>query len=207
MDVTVAVFDVDGTLTVRDCVVPFTRRVAGTPRLLVGAAKNFLPCLRALIARDRDAVKALFVEIAFSGKEVVEVENSGVSFADEVFHRWMRKDVAARFRWHQSQDHVVVLVSASLEPYLLALGDLLEADAVLCTRLENRDGYYTGKIDGANCRGEEKVTRLLHWCQQAGISPSNIEYAYGDSAGDAEMLTLAHHQFFVRDTEIDEVPA
>ena len=34
MDVTVAAFDVDNTLTVRDCVMPFMRRVAGVNVLL-----------------------------------------------------------------------------------------------------------------------------------------------------------------------------
>lgn len=207
MDVVVAVFDVDGTLTVRDCVVPFTRRVAGLPRMIAGVAKNLGKCIAAFAARDRDAVKAIFVDIAFSGKAVTEVEEFGVVFADEIFHHWMRQDVAMRLRWHQSQDHVVVLVSASLEPYLLPLGDLLEVDAVLCTRLEQIEGRYSGKIDGSNCRGAEKVARILQWCEESGIAPSSIEFAYGDSAGDTEMLALAQQPYFVRHIELEEVPA
>lgn len=201
-----AVFDVDGTLTVRDCVVPFTRRIAGTRGLLSGVVKRFPTVVSTLASRDRDAVKALFVNIAFAGKNVVEVETEGIAFADQVFHSWMRRDVAERFRWHQEQGHVVILVSASLEPYLLALGDLLEADAVLCTSLENRDGVYTGKLRGANCRGEEKVARLTRWCDESGVPLTSIQYAYGDSAGDADMLKLASHAFNVAEVDLEVVP-
>jgi phosphatidylglycerophosphatase C len=206
MDVVVAVFDVDGTLTVRDCVVPFTRRIAGIGGLVSGVGKRLPTVVSTLVRRDRDAVKTLFVDLAFAGKRVADVEEEGVVFADHVFHSWMRLDVARRFRWHQEQGHVVVLVSASLEPYLLPLGDLLEADAVLCTGLEHIDGVYTGKLRGRNCRGAEKVARLSQWCTESGVPMSSIQFAYGDSTGDADMLKIAAHSFYVADLEIEEAP-
>ena len=56
----VAAFDVDGTVTIGDCVVPFLRMVAGTPRVAGGhAAPRSVPFLAALAHRDRDRVKAL----------------------------------------------------------------------------------------------------------------------------------------------------
>lgn len=206
MDVVVAAFDVDGTLTVRDCVVPFTRRIAGSGGLISGVGKRLPSVISTLASRDRDAIKSLFVDIAFAGKSVSDVESEGVAFADQVFHTWMRLDVARRFRWHQEQGHVVVLVSASLEPYLLPLGDLLEADAVLCTALEEVDGLYTGKLSGRNCRGAEKVERLSQWCAESGVPLSAIQYAYGDSKGDTDMLKIAAHSYYVADCEIAEVP-
>lgn len=207
MDVTVAVFDVDGTLTVRDCVVPFTRRVAGTPRLVGGILRQPRKVVSALVARDRDALKAAFAGIAFVGVPAAELENHAIAFADEVYSGWMREDVARRFRWHQEQGHVVVLVSASFETYLAPLGDLLEADAVLCTRLEIVDGVATGRLDGANCRGAEKVRRIAQWCEEAGLTLDAVEYAYGDSNGDKEMLELARQSFYVAKDELTEVPS
>jgi phosphatidylglycerophosphatase C len=202
MEVTVAVFDVDGTLTVRDCVVPFTRRVAGTSRLLRGILRQPKKIFSVLRSRDRDAVKAVFSEIAFTGIDAVELENKAIAFANEVYNGWMRDDVARRFRWHQEQGHVVVLVSASFDTYLAPLGDLLEADAVLCTRLEIVDGVATGRLDGPNCRGAEKVRRIAQWCEESGLTLESVEYAYGDSTGDREMLELARHSFFVAKEEL-----
>ena len=202
MEVTVAVFDVDGTLTVRDCVVPFTRRVAGTSRLLRGMLRQPKRIFSVLRSRDRDAVKAVFSEIAFTGIDAVDLENEAIAFANEVYNGWMREDVAHRFRWHQEQGHVVVLVSASFDTYLAPLGDLLEADAVLCTRLEIADGVATGRLDGPNCRGAEKVRRIAQWCEESGLTLESVEYAYGDSTGDREMLELARHSFFVAKEEL-----
>lgn len=206
MDVVVAVFDVDGTLTVRDCVVPFTRRVAGVGGLISGVGKRLPSVISTLASRDRDALKSLFVDISFAGKSVSDVETEGIIFADKVYHSWMRLDVARRFRWHQEQGHVVVLVSASLEPYLLPLGDLLEADAVLCTGLDHVNGVYTGKLSGRNCRGAEKVERLSQWCSESGIPMSAVQFAYGDSKGDADMLKIATHSYYVADSELTVAP-
>lgn len=205
MDLVVAVFDVDGTLTVRDCVVPFTRRIAGTPRLAWEAIRNVSRLVPLVMKRDRDAVKTLFCDLAFAGKNVEEVEAQGVIFANHMYHTMMRADVAQRFRWHQQQGHVVVLVSASLEPYLIPFGELLEADAVLCTSLDSRDGIYTGALRGNNCRGEEKVLRLTQWCTEAGIPLDAIGYAYGDSAGDEPMLAMSAQAFYVANTELEDL--
>ena len=207
MEVTVAVFDVDGTLTVRDCVVPFSRRVAGTSRLLRGVLGQPKRIFSAMRTRDRDALKAVFSEIAFTGVAATDLESHAIAFADEVYGGWMRADVARRFRWHQEQGHVVVLVSASFETYLAPLGDLLEADAVLCTRLEIVDGVATGRLDGPNCRGAEKVRRIAQWCEESGLAIESVVYAYGDSQGDLDMLALARNSFYVAKEELPDAVA
>jgi phosphatidylglycerophosphatase C len=203
MDMTIAAFDVDNTLTVRDCVFPFMVRVAGLPRFLLGTVRHLIPIMKAAFARDRDVLKGIFVSIAFSEADCDRVDDLGVRFASKVAGGWMRSDVAHRLRWHQRQGHVVLLVSASLSPYLEPLGDMLEVDAVLCTRLQSNDGKYTGKIDGANCRGPEKAQRISRWAVDAGLDGDiRLAYAYGDSSGDVQMLALADHPVMVGQTEV-----
>jgi phosphatidylglycerophosphatase C len=207
VEVCVALFDVDKTLTVRDCVVPFLRRIAGTPRLLVGVLKHVFPIISAIASKDRNSLKALFSKIVFTGRSVTDVEERGVHFASTIATRWMRPDVAARFRWHQDQGHVVVLVSASFAPYLEPFGDLLEADAVLCSELESIDSVYTGNLARPNCRGEEKVVRVREWLAEAGIPDGAVHYAYGDSPGDTAMLEFAQTGTWVTQQELDPEPA
>jgi phosphatidylglycerophosphatase C len=200
MNVTVAAFDVDNTLTVRDCVVPFMRSVGGTRRLIKVVLSDLGSTFHSVRRRDRDALKSKFVEGVFSGKASDEVEALGVQFASKVADRWLRDDVATRMRWHQEQGHVVILVSASLGIYLHPLGDLLEVDAVLCTELEVQDGLLTGKLVGLNCRGKEKAVRVQKWCQDSGLSSDDLAYAYGDSSGDTELLEL-----FSQPTWVDNI--
>lgn len=207
MEVTVAAFDVDHTLTVRDCVVPFMRRVAGTSTLFGAVARNPVSVAKMLLGRNRDALKSFFVSAAFAGRSVHEVEEIAALFAAEVAEGWMRSDVAQRLRWHQEQGHVVVLVSASLQPYLEVLGDLLEVDAVLCTSLVDIDGVFTGELMGKNCRGAEKVDRLHAWCDAANVPVDSVKYAYGDSSGDHQMLLSVPNGVLVKSIELTKVPA
>ena len=202
MNVAVAAFDVDNTLTVRDCVVPFMKSVGGVPRLLRVLFSDVGKIFQSVIRRDRDSLKIKFVQGIFAGKDAREVESLGVHFASKVADKWLRGDVASRLRWHQEQGHVVILVSASLGTYLHPLGDLLEVDAVLCTELEENDGFLTGKLVGQNCRGKEKASRVQKWCQDSGIAIEDLVYAYGDSSGDTELLELFSEPTWVNDIDL-----
>ena len=202
MNVTVAAFDVDNTLTVRDCVVPFMKSVGGVSRLSKALFSDLGTTFQSIRRRDRDSLKMKFVEGIFAGKNSREVESLGIQFASKVADKWLRSDVATRMRWHQEQGHVVILVSASLGAYLHPLGDLLEVDAVLCTELEEKDGLLTGKLVGLNCRGKEKASRVQKWCQDSGIAAEDLVYAYGDSSGDTELLELFSEPTWVNDIDL-----
>ena len=202
MNVTVAAFDVDNTLTVRDCVVPFMKSVGGVSRLSKVLFSDLGTTFQSIRRRDRDSLKMKFVEGIFAGKDSREVESLGIQFASKVADKWLRSDVATRMRWHQEQGHVVILVSASLGAYLHPLGDLLEVDAVLCTELEEKDGLLTGKLVGQNCRGREKASRVQKWCQDSGIATEDLVYAYGDSSGDTELLELFSEPTWVNDIDL-----
>jgi phosphatidylglycerophosphatase C len=198
---TIAAFDVDGTLTVRDCVLPFMRRVGGI-RALMSASTSSAP---ALLARRRDEVKTRFCREVFSGRDVADVDQSAQDFAKKVAQSWLRRDTLARLRWHQEMGHEVVLVSASLRPYLTHLAAYLEVGHVLCTDLEQIDGTYTGELAGPNCRGTEKVSRLQSWAVTRGLSDDFgwLTHAYGDSAGDRAMLNHAARAHDVSQGELE----
>lgn len=127
----VAAFDVDGTLTTRDCVVPFLELVAGRARLAAGILRHPLSTSAALARRDRDRFKALAVRSAFAGRQASAVAALGETFAGRVFAEWMRADTCGRLAWHRAQGHRVVLVSASLGSYLHPLGARLGVDGVV----------------------------------------------------------------------------
>lgn len=205
MGPTVAAFDVDGTLTVRDCVFPYLLRVGGLRGAVRALTGSPVKLSRMILSRDRDGLKAHFVGSFLSGVESERAERLGREFASRVASGWMRGDVARRLRRHQDDGDVVVLVSASLAPYLEPLGDLLEVDAVLCTRLESDGGVLTGRLDGANCRAGEKTRRLIEWAESAGLTGEGwLGHAYGDSSGDAEMLALAVHGTNVSHGELEQ---
>ncbi len=198
----VAAFDVDGTLTTRDCVVPFLRRTVGTGRLAMAVGRRPLRLLGAVARGDRDRIKELAVG-ALAGRPSSWIDAEGERFAGEIEDAWLRPDAVARLAWHRRQGHQTVLVSASLDAYLRPLGVRLGVDEVLCTTLEvGGDGRLTGGLVGRNCRGPEKVDRLTSW-----LDGRDVElWAYGDSAGDRELLARAERPHLLRDVVLDAVP-
>jgi phosphatidylglycerophosphatase C len=201
----VAAFDVDGTLTTRDCVLPFLRAVGGTAQLsgrLALAAGRVLP---AIVRRDRDALKIEAARAVFAGRPIGDVEAAGRVFAD-VAAGWLRPDTVARMRWHHRAGHEIVLVSASFGVYLRPLATRLPVDAVLATELAvDGSGRCTGHLRGANCRGPEKIHRLHAWLEARHGGRGGVElWAYGDSPGDLQLLADADHAVWANDTLTEE---
>ena len=185
----VAAFDVDGTLTRRDCVVPFIRKVAGirpvATQLVLGARQT----IPAVVRRDRDRLKALGAHAAFAGRNVDDVQQLADVFAADVFAAGLRPDKWSAMSGHAAAGDQIVLVSASFEIYLRPLADLLGAHDVLAVRLETDGDTFTGNLVGPNCRGPEKVRRLSEWLDEHHGGRANVHVtAYGDSTGDRELL-------------------
>lgn len=196
----IAAFDVDGTLTTTDCVVPFLRRFTRRPALALGALRNARHGALALARRDRDRLRAAATAAVLAGVDHDTVASEAEQFIRLVIAGRLRPDTMARLDWHRRNGHRVVLVSASYEVYLVLLADHLGAEAALATRLEvGADGRCTGRLDGRNCRGEEKVRRLHAWLDEQGLRRADVVvWAYGDSVGDRELLADADHAVHTR---------
>jgi phosphatidylglycerophosphatase C len=186
----VAAFDLDGTLTRRDTLMPFLLKAIGPNKTYRCLLATSLPLARAaaLGGPHRDLAKAAVLQRVMGGLPLAPLAEAAEAFADHVVAHGLRPEMQARLDWHRAQGHELVLVSASPELYVVPIGQRLGFDAVLATRLElDADGRLTGRIAGTNCRGPEKVLRLREWRGET----LTVAYAYGDSAGDREMLALA----------------
>jgi phosphatidylglycerophosphatase C len=187
----VAAFDFDRTLTRRDSLLPFLAAVRG--RVAVGAAMTRLAPRLAVMAvgrADRDDTKQRLVTRLLAGCSAAELDAAGARYGNHLTTQ-LRPEVVERLDWHREAGHELVLVSASLAVYLEPLGAQLGFAAVLATRLQvGPDGRLTGRFEGENCRGPEKVARLRGWLGER--APAEV-WAYGDSADDDELLAFADH--------------
>lgn len=204
--VDVAAFDVDGTLTTRDCVRPFLVSVGGWHGVIFAVLRRPFTSLRAAVRRDRDAFKTVLVGGVLRRRPIADVDAIGRQFADLVEREWLRPDTVARWRWHQRAGHRMVLVSASLAPYLRPLGAKLGAHAVLCAEPKRDGTTYGDGLEGTNCRRAEKVRRLDAWLAAEGLSQATL-WAYGDSTGDTELLARADHPLWVKGIVVPAEPA
>jgi phosphatidylglycerophosphatase C len=191
----VAAFDFDGTISRRDSLLPFLVAVRGR-RAVAAALARLTPqlLLMALGRDDRDVTKERLLHALLAGHPATELWASGEAHASALLSR-LRPATLERVRWHREQDHQLVMISASPTVYLEPLAAELGFDAVLATGLEvDGTGRLTGRLDGGNVRGPEKVARLRAWL---GSRPVDELWAYGDSRGDRELLAAADHAFRV----------
>lgn len=181
----VAVWDLDGTLTRTDTLLPFLHKVAGTAAVVraLAFAANRLP------RRDlRSAGKALVLQQILGGRALAEVDHVARAYAGRVMDTRLRADSLERWSWHRRNRHRLVIASASPGLYVHHLGRLLNADEVICTEMALVNGRLTGQLRGGNCRGPEKARRVLaHLAEQ----PASQVWAYANGAVDQPLLDLA----------------
>lgn len=191
----VAAFDLDGTITDRDCLVRFTIDAVGHGALLQAIGRHVLMHRRSLTRRD-EVKRAM--SSSLRGKGVDEIDAVARQFVDQRVVRWFRADTIDRLEQHRAAGHQLVIVSASYEVYVRHIAARLGAAAV-ATRLASDDGYLTGELEGSNCRGAEKVTRLQQWLRDVhNLSMDEVElHAYGDSSGDTALLEAANQRCLV----------
>lgn len=189
----VAAFDFDGTITSRDTFVPFLFLAFGRVRVVKAfISLAFEGLFITLGLSGRDAFKQKIVKKLFAGSSVERLRETGRQHAKKI-ERLFRPAALKRIEWHRTQGHRLVMVSASLDLYLAPIVEKLAFDDLLCTRLSIDDLRFDGQLAGANCRAAEKVHKLAALLGDL----ADIElYAYGDSAGDKEMLAAATHPFY-----------
>lgn len=189
-----ALFDFDGTLTRRDTLMPFLRHVVGTPAFIAGIGwltPRLIAYGLGMLANNvaKEAVLAHFL----GGRSIGAIREAGEIFARESVPALTRPNTMERLRMHLAQGDVCVLVTASLDVYVEPWGRAQGFDAVLCSQLETDGDTVTGKLQGGNCYGGEKVRRIQAWLD--GRKPERV-WAYGDSPGDREMLELANVAYY-----------
>ncbi|WP_126286114.1 HAD family hydrolase [Burkholderia stagnalis] len=186
----VAAFDFDGTITTSDSFRHFVRYAIGTPRF-AWAGLRALPWIVAMKAGriSRGDAKAKFAWFAFGPIREDALDALARRFVDADLSRLVRPEMLERVRAHRALGHELVLVSASPSLYLEKWAKAAGFDTVLATRLAFERGVFTGRLDGENCWGPQKVVRLSAWW---GAHPPQTLFAYGDSRGDKEMAERAN---------------
>lgn len=195
-DQVVAAFDFDGTLTARDTLPSFLSYMFGPVKtvFLLGLE---IPTLLGFVCgmTSRQKTKEKILHRFFNHLALNDLKIKGREFAEGPLNKLIRKEGLERLKWHLAQGHRCVLVSANLDVFLEPWSQKHGFHHLICSSIEASSGLVTGKIQGANCWGPEKVRRLS---ELLGPKENYTLYAYGDSLGDRELLELADYSFFRR---------
>lgn len=188
-----ALFDLDGTLTRRDTLSDLLVRHFGVKRCITVGIR-VLPQLLGVPLNlvHRDVAKVHILQQFFGGMPDAEFQALSANYAVHHLHKLLRPQARERLDWHKAAGHRVIVISASVVDWIRPWTEL-EGIEVIATELERNDGLVTGNLEGPNCRGQEKVNRLRAHLTLDDYHPI---YAYGDTAGDTEMLAMADHAVY-----------
>jgi len=186
----VVAFDFDGTLTYKDSFIAFLQAAKGS--LQMASALTFRPqmILDYMKTRDRGALKVRLLHHLLGDISQAELEILIKAFVTQTGKRLFRPDALTAWQAQDLPDRTRVIVTASPELLVGPFGRLIGADRVIGTRLKfSERSTLLPELIGPNCRGEEKMCRL----REAFGETLDLEAAYGDTAGDTEMLAAARH--------------
>jgi phosphatidylglycerophosphatase C len=190
----VAVFDFDGTITYVDSFIPFLREVCGRFGFwLRFVLVSPLLALHFVGVVGSTRTKEIFLKVFLGGCSAESLRQCAKAFADGRLATLVNASAMERVEWHRREGHRLILLSASPELYLDEWAKRNGFETLLGTRLELREGRVTGRLDGRNCHGAEKVERLL--VELGDLSDHEI-HAYGDSRSDRVLLEQIDHAGF-----------
>lgn len=152
-----------------------------------------------------DLINAAFLSLAFRLKlrDPLKIIESMVSWvkgipetsmielcsevSDEVIIPSVYKEAIAEIEYHKSQNAKVIILSSALTHVCKIMASYLGIDDIICSELEVKNGYLTGRPQGHFCFGREKAIRLIAYCDKYLYSPTDAWY-YGDSISDLYAL-------------------
>jgi putative phosphoserine phosphatase/1-acylglycerol-3-phosphate O-acyltransferase len=185
-----AFFDLDRTL-----IDGFSAKNFVKSRLLSGkfTAKELISQFYGVLAYAKDN-KNFASMAAISAKGIDGLaEQVFLEVGEEVYSKDLAKAIFAESRAlvaaHISMGHTVTIVSAATPYQVNPIARDLGIDIVMCTRLEVKNGKFTGKIIEPACWGEGKAEAGRAIAQQYQLDLRKT-YFYTDSAEDMPLLEI-----------------
>jgi phosphatidylglycerophosphatase C len=189
----IAFFDFDGTITTKDTLLEIIKYKHGAGKLYFGFMLHapWLVLMKAGLVSNQ-TTKEKILRYFFRKMGSAEFQAMADEFAAKEIPALIRPKALQEIKKLQENGAEVVIVSASAENWLKEWCRGLGVQ-LLATRLELKNDKITGRIDGRNCHGEEKVARIK---ATYNLADYREIYCYGDTSGDKPMLALGTKKFY-----------
>jgi phosphatidylglycerophosphatase C len=203
-DETIAVFDLDGTITTRDTTAAYLlgylrqhpRRLANGLPVAIGAlgfAGGFA---------DRAELKRAAIGAVLGGVRDDEIAAWTDRFVAWCLRALVRPMARRQIAAHADAGHHLILATASLDLHVRPIARALGFSNVICTKVGwTRDGRISGDLDGDNMRGDKKLAAVQRAVAAVERAPrSAVVIAYSDHHADLPLLRWADQAVAVNPT-------
>jgi HAD superfamily hydrolase (TIGR01490 family) len=121
------------------------------------------------------------------GRSEAEMESLCSDVCREVLLPSVFTEAIKAIKFHKENNSDVVILSSALNLICAEVSEKLGMNGYICSYLEAKDGYFTGRSAGGLCFAEEKLIRLKAYCRKNTMNPEDSWY-YGDSFSDLPVL-------------------
>jgi HAD superfamily hydrolase (TIGR01490 family) len=130
-----------------------------------------------------------FVLAPLAGINPTELARWHAQFMREKIQPIVLPKAQALVQWHREQQHTLMIITATNTFITAPIAALFGITLLLATQPEQKNGLYTGDVEGVPCYREGKVVRLEQWLNDHQQSLAG-SYFYSDSHNDLPLLSL-----------------
>jgi phosphatidylglycerophosphatase C len=183
----IAVFDLDGTLLFGDSFLPFLWTLAIRRRRYHKLSGIPLYCgLYACRVMSDYRAKERLIRAVCGGLPLATLVDHAEWFCNTWLPSRLRPSALRLLHRHQDEGRRIILLSASPDLYVPAIGQRLGITEVLCTEVAKENGRCAGTLLGENCKGPAKLRRLQAYLGADHAPQCSV--AYGDQPHDMPVL-------------------
>lgn len=192
------IFDLDGTITRADTLIPFlTGCLFRFPRLRAGPFALPFDAMRFVLGRiTAGAFKEKLLRAIIGGLPVEDLNRWAQDYASRVVSSGCRVSTLKLIKEHQERGDRLILLSASPSFYVRMIGQALGISETVATEVEIKNGRYTGVLSTPNCAGHEKLRRIRECLGTDKYSGKTV--AYGDRESDRPLLEWADEGWLIK---------
>lgn len=194
-----AIFDIDYTITKKETLMELFKYVMKNDKRNI----RFLPraiysgSMYALGIYDERKVKEKFLKFIDQIQEE-ELAKLVKKFYHEKLSTILYEDALKMMKKLKNEGYEIYLISASPEFYINEFYNIKEVDKIIGTKFIFKNGIFTRKMEGCNCKGEEKVRRLKEVLKNENIEVDFKEsYMFSDSLSDKPLLDLVGKPYLI----------
>ena len=194
-----AIFDIDYTITKKETLMELFKYVIKNDKRNIRFLPRAIYCgsMYALRIYDERKVKEGFLKFIDGIKEQ-DLAKLVKRFYDEKLKTIVYEDALKMMKKLKNEGYYIYLISASPEFYINEFYNINEVDKIIGTKFNFRDGIFTRKMDGYNCKGKEKVRRLKEVLKDEKIEVDFKEsYMFSDSLSDKPLLDLVGKPYLI----------
>ena len=194
-----AIFDIDYTITKKETLMELFKYVIKNDKRNIRFLPRAIYCgsMYAIKIYDERKVKEKFLKFIDGIKEQ-DLANLVRNFYEEKLGKILYEDAIKMMKKLKNEGYDIYLISASPEFYINEFYNIKEVDKIIGTRFNFKDGIFTRKMDGKNCKGEEKVRRLKEILKKEKIEVDfKASYMFSDSLSDKPLLDLVGKPYLI----------